>query len=158
MRDIYAILQNHFRFVTISRTQQSPLAGAHRIDVDDLISADLTRALHDLREEIRSKDKQICNYQQITHEAEQSVGEVTLIIREKDKDTRENHEKLSQAFHRFPKYEPTIRNNTRIWESCLCFVWHSSAFGKGIILVYMILMPYKKGTLWGLVRKRIRKR
>jgi hypothetical protein len=55
-----------------------------------------------------SKDKQICNYQQIIHEAEwsgterngmeRSVGEFTLIIREKDQD-RESHEKLSQAEH-----------------------------------------------------------
>jgi hypothetical protein len=33
MRKIYASLQNHFRSVTISRTQQSPLAGAHGICV-----------------------------------------------------------------------------------------------------------------------------
>jgi hypothetical protein len=57
MREIYAILQNHFRFVTISRTQQSALAGAHRIGVDDRISFDLPRSLHALRDEIRAKDK-----------------------------------------------------------------------------------------------------
>jgi hypothetical protein len=84
-REIYAILQSQFRSVIISRTQQSPLAGAHGIDVDDLISVDLTRAMYDLRDEIRPKDKQICNYQQIIHEAERSVGELTLIIREKTK-------------------------------------------------------------------------
>jgi hypothetical protein len=55
MREIYAILQNLFRSVTISRTQQSPVAGAHGIGVNDLTSVDLTRALHDLREEIRAK-------------------------------------------------------------------------------------------------------
>jgi chromosome segregation ATPase len=99
MREIYAILQNHFRSVTISRTQQSPLDGAHGIGVDDLTSVDLTRTRHDLRDEIRAKNKQICNYQQIIHEAERSVGELTLIIREKDYDIRESHEKLSQAEH-----------------------------------------------------------
>jgi hypothetical protein len=31
MREIYAILQNHFQSITISQTQQSPLAGAHGI-------------------------------------------------------------------------------------------------------------------------------
>jgi hypothetical protein len=55
MREIYAILHHHFRSVTISRIQQSPLAGAHGIGVDDLISVDLTRALHDLRDEIRQR-------------------------------------------------------------------------------------------------------
>jgi hypothetical protein len=99
MREIYAILQNHFRPVTISRTQQSPLAGAHGIGVDDLISVDLTRALHDLWDEIRAKDKQICNYQQTIHEPERSVGELTLIIPEKYQDIRESHKKLSQAEH-----------------------------------------------------------
>jgi hypothetical protein len=99
MREIYAILQNHFRSVTIPRTQQSPLAGTHGIGVDDLTSVDLTRALHDLRDEIRAKDKQICNYQQIIHEAERSVRGLTLIIREKDQDILESHEKLSQAEH-----------------------------------------------------------
>jgi hypothetical protein len=99
MREIYAILQNLFRFVTISRTQQSPLAGAHGIGVNDLTSVDSTRALHDLRDEIHAKDKQICNYQQIIQEAERSVGELTLIIREKGQDIRESHEPLSQADH-----------------------------------------------------------
>jgi hypothetical protein len=61
MREIYAILQNHFRSVVISRTQQSPLAGAHGIGVGNLISVDLIRVLHDFRDEIRAKDKQICN-------------------------------------------------------------------------------------------------
>jgi septal ring factor EnvC (AmiA/AmiB activator) len=103
MREIYAILQNHFRSVTISRTQQSPLAGAHGIRVGDLTSVDLTRALRDFRGEIRAKDKQICNYQQIIHEAEQSVGKLTLRIREKDQDVRESHEKLSQAEHAIVK-------------------------------------------------------
>jgi hypothetical protein len=70
MRKIYAILQNHFRSVTVSRTQQPSLPGAHGIGIDDLTSVDLTRALHDLRDEIRAKDKQICNYQHIIHEAE----------------------------------------------------------------------------------------
>jgi hypothetical protein len=84
MREIYAILQNHFRSVIISRIQPFPLAGAHGIGVNDLTSVDLTRALHDLRDEIRAKDKQICNYQQIIHEAERSIRELTLIIREKD--------------------------------------------------------------------------
>jgi hypothetical protein len=93
------ILQNHFRSVTISRTQQSPLAGAHGIGVDGLTSVDLTRALHDFWDKIRVKNKQMCNYQQIIHEAEPSVGELTLIIREKDQDIRESHEKLSQAEH-----------------------------------------------------------
>jgi predicted RNase H-like nuclease (RuvC/YqgF family) len=79
------------------RTEQSPLAGAHGSGVDDLTSADLIRAVHDLRDEIRAKDKQICNYQQIIHETEGSVGELTLIIREKDQDIREDHKKLSQA-------------------------------------------------------------
>jgi predicted RNase H-like nuclease (RuvC/YqgF family) len=69
------------------------------MSVDDLTSVDLTRALHDLWDEIRAKDKQICNYQQIIQEAEQSVGELTLIIREKDQGIRESHEKLSQAEH-----------------------------------------------------------
>jgi predicted RNase H-like nuclease (RuvC/YqgF family) len=64
-----------------------------------LISVDLTRVLHDLRDEIRAKDKQICNHQQIIHEAERSVGELTLIIREKDQDIHKSHEKLSQAEH-----------------------------------------------------------
>jgi predicted RNase H-like nuclease (RuvC/YqgF family) len=99
MREIYAILQNHFRSVTISRAQQSPLAGAYAIGVDDLTSVDFTRALHDLRDEIRAKDKQICNYQQIIHEAERSVGKLTLVIREKDQDIRESHEKLNPAEH-----------------------------------------------------------
>jgi hypothetical protein len=99
MREIYAILQNHFRSVTIPRTQQSPLAGAHAIGVDDLTSVDLAQVLHDLRDEIRAKDKQTCNYQQFIHEAERSVGELTLIIREKDQDIRGSHEKLSQAEH-----------------------------------------------------------
>jgi hypothetical protein len=62
-----------------------------------LTSADLIWALHDLQDEIRAKDRQICNYQQIIHEAERSFGELTLIIREKDQDLRESHEKLSQA-------------------------------------------------------------
>jgi hypothetical protein len=97
MPEIYAILQNHFRCVTIPRTQQSPLAGAHGIGVDDLTSVDLTRAPHDLRDKIRAKDKRIFNYQETIHEAERSVGELTLIIREKDQDIRESHEKLSQA-------------------------------------------------------------
>jgi chromosome segregation ATPase len=101
MRKIYAILQNNFRSATISRTQQSPLVGAHGIDVDNLTSVDLTRALHDLPDEIRAKGKQICNYQQIIHEAEHSVGKLTLIIREKDQDIHESHEKLSQAEHTF---------------------------------------------------------
>jgi hypothetical protein len=99
MREISAILQNHFRSVTISRTQQYPLAGAHGIGVDDLTSVDLTRALHDLRDEIRAENKQIYNCQQIIHEAERSVGELTPIIREKDHDIRESHEKLSEAEH-----------------------------------------------------------
>jgi septal ring factor EnvC (AmiA/AmiB activator) len=99
MREIYAILQNHFRPLTPSRTQQSPLAGAYGIDVDDLASVDLTLAVHDLQDEIHAKDKQICNYQQIIHEAERGVGELTLIIREKDQNIRESHEKLSQAEH-----------------------------------------------------------
>jgi hypothetical protein len=98
-REICAILQNLFRFVTISRTQQSPLAGAHGIGVDNLTSVDLTRARHHLRDEIRAKDEQICKYQQIIHETERSVGELTLLIREKDQDIRESHEKLSQAEH-----------------------------------------------------------
>jgi hypothetical protein len=85
MREIYAIIQNYFRSVTISRTQQSPLPSAHGIGVDDLTSVNLTRALYDLRDEIRAKDKQICNYQHIIHEAERSAGEITLIIREKNK-------------------------------------------------------------------------
>jgi predicted RNase H-like nuclease (RuvC/YqgF family) len=55
--------------------------------------------VHDLRDEIRAKGKQICNYQQIIHEAERSVGELILIIREKDQDIRGSHEKLSQAEH-----------------------------------------------------------
>jgi hypothetical protein len=99
MREICAILQNHFRSVTISRSQQYPLAGAHGIDVDDLTSVELTRALRDLRDGIRAKDKQICNYQQIIYEAKRSIGELTLIIRENDQDIRESHEKLSQAEH-----------------------------------------------------------
>jgi hypothetical protein len=99
MREIRAILQNHFRSVTISRTQQSPLADAHGIGANDLTSVDLTRALHDLRDDIRAKDKHVCNYQQIIHEAERRVGELTLIIREKDQDIRESHEKLSRAEH-----------------------------------------------------------
>jgi hypothetical protein len=33
MREVYAGPQNHFRSVTISRTQQSPLAGAHGIGI-----------------------------------------------------------------------------------------------------------------------------
>jgi hypothetical protein len=97
MWEIYAILQNHFRSATISRTKRSPLVVAHGIVVDDLTSVDLTRALHDLRDEIRAKDKQICNYQQIIHEAERSVGELTLRIREKGQDIRKSHEKLIQA-------------------------------------------------------------
>jgi hypothetical protein len=84
MREIYTILQNRLRSGTISRTQQSPLAGAHGIGVDDLTSVDLTRALYDLRDEIRAIDKRICYYQQIIHEAERSVGELTVIIRQKD--------------------------------------------------------------------------
>jgi hypothetical protein len=88
MREIYAILQNHFRSVTILRTQQSPLAGAHGLGVDDLTSVDLTRVVHDIRDEIRANDKQIYNYQQIIHEAERSVGELTFIIRDKDQDIR----------------------------------------------------------------------
>jgi hypothetical protein len=63
MREIYTILQNIFQFVTISRTEQSRPAGAHGIDFDDLTSVDLSRALHDLRDEVRAKDKQICGYQ-----------------------------------------------------------------------------------------------
>jgi hypothetical protein len=97
MREIYAILQNHFQSVPISRTQQSALAGAHGIGVDGLISVDLTRALHDLRDEIRAQDKQTCNYHQIIDEAERSVGKLTLVIREKDQDIRESHEKPSQT-------------------------------------------------------------
>jgi chromosome segregation ATPase len=92
-------LQNHFRSVTTSRTQKSPLAGAHGIGVDDLTSIDLTPVVHDLREAICAKDKQIYNYRQTIHEAERSVGELTLIIREKNQDIRESHEKLSQAEH-----------------------------------------------------------
>jgi predicted nucleic acid-binding Zn-ribbon protein len=99
MREIHAILQNDFRSVTISRTQQSPLAGTHGIGVDHLTSVNLTRALHDLRDKIRAKDKQICNYRQIIHEVERSVGELTLIIRAKYQDIRKSHEKLSQAEH-----------------------------------------------------------
>jgi hypothetical protein len=95
MREIYAILQNHFRSEIISRTQQFPLAGAHGIGVDDLTSADLIRSLHDLRDEIRVKDKHICSYQQLIHEAKRSVGQLILIIREKDQDIRESHGKLS---------------------------------------------------------------
>jgi hypothetical protein len=53
--------------------------------------------VHDLRGEIRAKGKQIYNYQQIIHEAERSVGELNFIIREKDQDIRESHEKLSQT-------------------------------------------------------------
>jgi hypothetical protein len=53
---------------------------------------------------------------------------------------------MISIFHRFPKYEPRITNNARIWESYLCLVWRSSAFWNGIILVYTILMPYKKET------------
>jgi chromosome segregation ATPase len=99
MQKIYAILQNHFRSVTISRTQQSPLAGAYGIGIDDLASVNLTRVLHDLRDEIRAKDKQICSYQHIIHEVERSVREFTFIIREKSQDIRESDEKLSQAEH-----------------------------------------------------------
>jgi hypothetical protein len=99
MREIYAILQNHFRSVTISRTQRSPLAGAHGIGADDLTYVDLTRTVHDFRDEIRAKDKQICNYQHIIHEPERSVGGLTLIIREKDQDICESYEKFSQAEH-----------------------------------------------------------
>jgi hypothetical protein len=99
MREVYAILQNHFRSVTISRTQQSPLASAHGIGVDDLTSVNFIRAVHDLLDEIHAKDKQICNYQQIIHGAERSIGKLALIIREKDEDIRESHEKLSQAEH-----------------------------------------------------------
>jgi septal ring factor EnvC (AmiA/AmiB activator) len=121
MQEIYAILQNHFRSVTISRTQQSPLAGDHGIGIDDLTSVDLTRALHDLRDEIRAKDKQICNYQQIIHETERSVGELTLIIRAKDQDIRESHEKLSQAEHAIvemmeQQMELTVRREREINE------------------------------------------
>jgi predicted RNase H-like nuclease (RuvC/YqgF family) len=38
------------------------------------------------------------NYQ-IIHEAERSVGGLTLVIREKDQDIRKSHGKLSQAEH-----------------------------------------------------------
>jgi hypothetical protein len=63
MREIYAILQNLFRSVTVSRTQQSPLFGAHGIGVDDLSSVDLTRALHDLRDGIINEMNEILNEQ-----------------------------------------------------------------------------------------------
>jgi hypothetical protein len=55
MREIYAILQNHFRSLIISQIQQSPLANAHRIGVDDLTSVNLSRAVHDLRTKFTQK-------------------------------------------------------------------------------------------------------
>jgi hypothetical protein len=52
--EIYVILQNHFRSLTISKIQQSPPPGAQRIDLDDPTCLDLARALHDLRDKIHS--------------------------------------------------------------------------------------------------------
>jgi hypothetical protein len=53
--EIYVILRNHFRSLTISRIQQSSPPGAHRIDLDDPTCLDLTPALHDLRDKIHRK-------------------------------------------------------------------------------------------------------
>jgi hypothetical protein len=53
--EIYVILQNHFRSLTISRIQESPPPSAQRIDLDDPTCLNLTRALHDLREKSHKK-------------------------------------------------------------------------------------------------------
>jgi peptidoglycan hydrolase CwlO-like protein len=95
--EIYAILQNHLRSLTISRIQQSPPPGAQRINLNDPTCLDLTRALHDLRDKIHRKEKQISNYKESIQEAERSLGDLTITIRQKDQDIRESNEKLRQA-------------------------------------------------------------
>jgi hypothetical protein len=55
--EIYVIVQNHFRSLTISRIRQSPPPGAQRINLDDPTCLNLTRALHDLRDKIHRKEK-----------------------------------------------------------------------------------------------------
>jgi hypothetical protein len=82
MPETYAILQNHFRSVTISRTQQSPLASAHGIGVDDLTSVDLTRALHDLRDGIINEMNEILNEQnsQCSNNANNQMSNQTIRV------------------------------------------------------------------------------
>jgi hypothetical protein len=71
--EIYVILQNHFRSLTISRIQQSPPPGAQRIDLNDATCLDLTQVLHDLRDKIHRKEKQISNCNESIQEAEREA-------------------------------------------------------------------------------------
>jgi predicted RNase H-like nuclease (RuvC/YqgF family) len=72
--EIYVILQNHFQSLTISRIQQSLLAGAQVISLDDPTCVDLSRALHDLRDELHRKEKQISNCNEVIQGAEWKLG------------------------------------------------------------------------------------
>jgi peptidoglycan hydrolase CwlO-like protein len=95
--EIYVILQNHFRSPTISRIQQSPSPGTQRINLDDATCLDLTRALHDPRDKIHRKEKQISNCNETIQEAERRLGDLAITIRQKDQDIHESNEKLRQA-------------------------------------------------------------
>jgi hypothetical protein len=83
--EIYVILQNHFRSLTISRIQQSPPPGTQRVDLDDPTCLDLSRALHDLRDKIHRKEKQISNCDESIQEAERRLRDLTITIRQKTK-------------------------------------------------------------------------
>jgi hypothetical protein len=82
--EIYVILQNYFRSLTISRIQQPPRPGAQRIDLDDTTCLDLTQALHDLRDKSHRK-KQISNCNESIQEAERRLRDLTITIRQKTK-------------------------------------------------------------------------
>jgi DNA repair exonuclease SbcCD ATPase subunit len=97
LEEIYVILQNHFRSLTISRIQQSPPLGAQRSDLDDPTCLDLTRALHDLRDKTHRKEKQISNCNESYQETERRLGDFTITIRQKDQDIHESNEKFRQA-------------------------------------------------------------
>jgi hypothetical protein len=95
--EIYVILQNRFRSLMISRIQQSPPPGAQRIDLNGPTCLDLTRALHDLRDKIHRKAKQISNCNESIQEVEWRLADLTITIRQKDQDIHESNEKLRQA-------------------------------------------------------------
>jgi chromosome segregation ATPase len=95
--EIYVILQNHFRSLTISRIQQSLSPGAQRIDLDDPTCLDLTRVLHDLRDKIHRREKQISNCNESIQEAERRLGDLTIAIRQKKQDIHKSNEKLRQT-------------------------------------------------------------
>jgi chromosome segregation ATPase len=97
MGEIYVILQDHFGSMTISRIQQSPAPDTQRTDLDDPTCLDLTRALHDLRDKIRRKEKQISNCNESIQEAERRLGDFTITISQKDQDIHESNEKIRQA-------------------------------------------------------------